>query len=106
MNTIMDISVNARAVLLFVIFCQILFLITAIAVVGSRKRGVWDKILLLLLVGDFTILVLLTQAHVALIFGELPVCNWLLNLPTAFVVLYLLTLMIISCLTLVREYGL
>ena len=48
MNTIMDLSVNARAVLLLVIFCQILLLIMAAAVVWLRKRKVWDKILLFL----------------------------------------------------------
>lgn len=105
MNTIMDLSVNARAVLLLVIFCQILLLIMAAAVVWLRKRKVWDKILLLL-AGDFTALVLLTQAHMALIFGGLPVCNWVLNLPTASVALCLLVVTVIPCLTLVREYRL
>ena len=110
MNTIMDLSVNARAVLLLVIFCQILLLITTAAVVWLRKRSVWDKILLLLLLlllaGAFTALVLLTQAHMALIFGGLPVCNRALNLPVASVALCLLALTVIPCLTLVREYRL
>lgn len=107
MNTIMDLSMNARAVLLLVIFLQILLLITVIAVVWLRKRRVWDMIVLLLLLAvDFTALTFLSQAHVALIFGELPTCYWVLDLPTAPVVLCLLAFTVIPCLTLVREYPL
>ena len=109
MNTIMDLPVNVRAVLLLVIFCQILLHIMTASMVWLRKRRVWDKILLLLLLlsaAEFTVLVLLTQAHIALIFGELPVCNWALNLPVAAVVLCLLAFSAIPCLTLIREYRL
>lgn len=107
MKTILDLSVNARAILLLVIFCQILLLITAAAVLWLHKRRVWEKILFLLLVaGAFTALVLLTQAHVALTFGEVPVCNWVLNLPVTTTLLWLLAVTAISCLALAREYPL
>lgn len=107
MNTIIDLSVNARAVLLIAIFCQILLLITATAVVWLRKRSALNKILLLLLLlGAFASLVLLTQAHMALIFGETPACHWVLDLPAASVVLCLLALTVIPCMMLVREYRL
>lgn len=107
MKTILDLSVNARAVLLLVIFCQILLLITAAAVVWLHKRRAWGKVcFLLLLAGAFTALVLLTQAHIALIFGEEPACNWVLKQPVAFVVLWLLAFTVVPCLALAREYSL
>lgn len=104
MNTIMDLSANTRAVLLLVIFCQILLLITAIALVRFRKKRVWDKIVLLVVA--FTTLVLLTQTHTALIFGELPAYKWVLHLPIAAVGICLVAFTAIPCLTLVREYRL
>lgn len=105
---LMDLSVNARAILLLLAFCQILFLITAAAVVWLR-RGALDRILLLILpmaAGAIALLAILTQAHKALITGGSPSCRWALNLPLASVILCLLFFMLVPCLTLLREYRL
>lgn len=102
MKTILDLSVNTRAAVLLVIFCQILLLIAASAVAWLHKRK-GKIVFLLLLVGDFTALVLLTQAHMALVFGNSPACNWVLNLPAASVLLWLLAVTAVPCVTLVRE---
>lgn len=102
MKTILELSVNARAVLLLMIFCQILLLITAAALVWLHKRRA--KIVFLpLLAGAFMALVLLTQAHMALTFGEVPACDWVLNLPAAPALLCLLAVTAIPCLVLAQE---
>lgn len=104
--TLVDLSVNARAVILLLVFCQILLLIAAAAVVWLRK-GVWDRIFLLILLitaGAIALLAILTQAHKALIFGELPSFRWAMDLPLASAVLCLLLFTLVPCLTLLREY--
>lgn len=104
MRTLRDLSVNARAVLLLVMFFQILLLLTACAAVRARKRSGWDKLLFLLLAGDFAALVILSQAHKALIFGQQPVCQWVMDLPAVAIVLWLLELTLIPSLMLIRGY--
>lgn len=104
MKTILDLSANARAVLLLVLFCQILLLIAAAVLVWLHKRRIWEKgLFLLFAAGAFTALVLLTQAHMALTFGEVPASHWMLNLPAASALLWLLIFTAIPCLALARE---